>query len=720
MVFFLLIDFVVNMAADPALTAQFSDRAQADAWPQDGYKEASRGLSQIGGPQTNRLKWLFRLDGWGCSPVIGPDGTIKSSLEGLMKAQPSAVWGTGSNVIVRNTRGRYMGQSWHIDANHLLWWDGKPYVRYGFTGNGDVDKFMELGFEQFNAYTSEELWVFSKDPAKNRQAIREVDEFTDKLVQKGATYYAGLNLLWPWRGSGKIAPEDMVACVFRKGWDITEYSGQNKVIEMSLVSDIPLKIDHDNTRLYLFDFGTGRYREISEKLGNIRTTKQTIRESSNEQYAATVHILSLEKMRMPASPKLRVTALIQVSMPMVPCIYPSSFPALWKPGIQSYYKNGLQSFRKAYRKPGLRGMIFGDEINTHRVSLAYSGLQMDFSEDKIALEAFRGWLMKRFGTIAELNKTIESKYRDFGEVTWHKCIYPFLENESEEAEEVLFQQAFELYESAEQFELIDTLQEEFRVWFYGHWLARYAKMAQEIIGHVPVFLTSAGITGNAESYLQIHKNAMLEGIEGLVRNHYAWVRKDANGRLATFVADSDVRFPLETVTSLLDSVQRQSGKAKTYFANEYGHPKSGGDDFVDDFGLGDQFSFPSKQELRDFLTVLIETGYKGFNMFKMNPNVPAAQKEVRWLSELKPQILDKTVSTTEYRQVVSITKQMAVLLARKHTVLSSFLARHPNTKAVASFNERYNVWIVEFLEDGREIAFASVSTAGRVLETETK
>ena len=638
----------------------------------------------------------------------------------LLGAVAHTLGATGSDKVVKPTCGKYMGQKWHIDANHLLWWSGKPYVRYGFTGNGDVDTFMKLGFTHFNAYPSEELWVFSKQPAKNNQAVREVDEFTDELVSKGATYYAGLNLLWPWRGSGKIPPEDMVTCVFRKVWDVTEYSGKDELVELSFVSDIPIAVDQDNAKVYLFDFSAGRYRDISRRLSRIQTREKTVRESASEHYRAIVHTLIFEKMHMPDAEKLRITALIRVDAPMVPGVYPSSFPALWKPGIRRYYRNGLQSFRKAYRKPGLRGMMFGDEINTHRMSLAHSGLHVDFSKDQIALEAYRQWLRRRFGSIEEMSEAFHAKHRKFEEVAWHTCIYPFLEDESEAMGEMLSQQPFGLYKSPEQFELLRQLQEEFRVWFYGHWLAQYAKMAQDIVGNVPVFLTSAGIPGDARGYLQIHKHAMLEGMEGLVRNHYAWVSKDVTGKLNTFVAGSEERFPLETVTSLLDSVQQQTGLAKTYFANEFGHPQKGGDDFVDDFGLGDAFSFPSKQELLDFITVLIETGCKGFNMFKMNPNMPAAQREVRWLSELKPQVIDMTVRTTEYRKVVRITKEEAISLARRNPMLSTFLTKHPHTIAAASFNERYNVWIIEFLENGSEIAFVSVSPDGRVLETETK
>ena len=625
-----------------------------------------------------------------------------------------------SDAMVQSTRGEYLGQSWHIDANHLLWWEGKPYVRYGFTGNGDVDRFVKKGFTQFNAYPSEELWVFSKDPVKNRQAVQEVDAFTDLLQEKGATYYAGLNLLWPWRGSGKIAHENMVNCVFRKVWDITEFSKKDEAIELEFTSDVALAVKQQKVQVYLFDFVRGRYRDISDKLQVIRIAEKTIEESASERYRSTAYRLKFEPMRLSDAGEHRVTVLVRMKSPTVPGMYPGSFPALWKPGIQGYYRNGLQQFRAAYRKPALRGMMFGDEINTHRISLAHAGLHVDFSKDAIILSAYRKWLRRRFGTIAKLNDALASKYQSFEDVPWHICIYPFLEDDMEGHSTGLSHTTFGLYKSAEQFETIDRLQEKFRVWFYGHWLARYAKMAQETIGNVPVFITSAGITGDAEGYLQIHKHAMLEGMEGLVRNHYAWVGRDAQGRLSTFTAGSQMRFPLETMTSLLDSVQQQCGLTKTYFANEFGHPQRGGDDFVDDFGLGGAFSFPSKEELQDFLLVLVENGYKGFNMFKMNPNVTAAQKEVEWFSQLKPEIVKKTIETTDYRRVVRITADEAISVVRNHQKLNKRLASYPEVKATAVFNGHFNVWIVEFTENNKEIGFASVSTDGRVLESAIK
>ena len=114
--------------------------------------------------------------------------------------------------------------------------------------------------------------------------------------------------------------------------------------------------------------------------------------------------------------------------------------------------------------------------------------------------------------------------------------------------------------------------------------------------------------------------------------------------------------------------------------------------------------------------VLIANGYKGFNMFKMNPNVEAAQEEVRWMAELKEEIIRKVIDTTTFEKPISITAEKAVLIARNHPNLKSLLERHPEARSSASFHEEYNVWIVKFMDRGAEIGFASISPEGRVLE----
>jgi len=44
-------------------------------------------------------------------------------------------------IFISDTKGTYMGQSWHISKdNNVVYWDGKPYVPYGFWGGEHQDR----------------------------------------------------------------------------------------------------------------------------------------------------------------------------------------------------------------------------------------------------------------------------------------------------------------------------------------------------------------------------------------------------------------------------------------------------------------------------------------------------------------------------------------------------------------------------------------------------
>ena len=64
-------------------------------------------------------------------PSIVNVHAITLALMGLVLAGP-----VQADERVQTTRGRYMNHAWRIDGNHLIWWDDKPCVRYGFTGTG--------------------------------------------------------------------------------------------------------------------------------------------------------------------------------------------------------------------------------------------------------------------------------------------------------------------------------------------------------------------------------------------------------------------------------------------------------------------------------------------------------------------------------------------------------------------------------------------------------
>ncbi|NOX55890.1 MAG: PQQ-like beta-propeller repeat protein, partial [Planctomycetes bacterium] len=53
-----------------------AERTSRPQWPQFGYDGANTGQSPYKGPQTNRLKWDYRLPGWGSTVVVAADGSV--------------------------------------------------------------------------------------------------------------------------------------------------------------------------------------------------------------------------------------------------------------------------------------------------------------------------------------------------------------------------------------------------------------------------------------------------------------------------------------------------------------------------------------------------------------------------------------------------------------------------------------------------------------------
>ncbi len=69
-----------------------------------------------------------------------------------------------NNESLPPSSGEYLGQKWQIDENHLMWWDGKPYVPFGGFGLKPDDDF---GLDTHN------LWIdfdpFIEDPTYTRE-----------------------------------------------------------------------------------------------------------------------------------------------------------------------------------------------------------------------------------------------------------------------------------------------------------------------------------------------------------------------------------------------------------------------------------------------------------------------------------------------------------------------------------------------------------------------
>ena len=564
----------------------------------------------------------------------------------------------GPVAPIERSHGTYKGHRWEITEGHLLLWDEKPYVRYGFTGNGPVEEMVRMGFTQFNVAPSED-WAMVDDPKRLADIVKATDEYTDLLERVGATYYAVLNVFWPWRYGERIKDDaDKVVAFVR---DIVDLTGKVKGgREVKVKVGLPVhpaereKAKVASWRLLLFDLDGGRVWDVTGRLEAAREIPPPERASGDE--ARKWFLLRLRPLPSPRSGDLRLVVGARLLLYEVPDLGPSSIPALWKPGIIRHYRRSLLAFRKAYAKDGLRGMMFGDEINAWRMGLLGARSYLDLSDDPVALEAYRQWLRRRFGTVGRLNRAVYAKYRAFEEVPWLVPLHPFTEEDLEAMDERRLGAVVERlarykpfpFESLAHLKAAGEVQDEFRVWFYGYWLAQYARMAKEVIGNVPVFVCSASIGGDAHEYLRVHWWALIHGVDGLIRNCYGHPRL-VGGRPEIFQPGGG-RFPLETLVRWMEEVQEESGKTKHLFANEIGHPNEFDEEVADDFGLGRAFAFPSKEALRDFMLAMVDYGYKGLNLFAMNPLHPARLKEVRWMAELRDEIVRRIVGTKRYRR----------------------------------------------------------------------
>ncbi len=547
---------------------------------------------------------------------------------------------------LQQSSGEYSGHRWRIDQDHALWWDGKPYVRFAFTGNGDLEAMRRLGFTQFTLMP-DEAWAISGP----QQAIpRSLDEATDRLEAAGATYYAALNAFWPWKYGKLIADADKAAALVRDVVDVTAHAGRREslkvVVRMPIHRAEQEQVKVVRTYALLFDLQKGTNRDISGKVQRVEAANVARPQRSDDVPGAwgwykTYGIL-LDTVAFPDSRRLRLVVGMDVLLDEVPNTH--GLPPLWKPGIREFYRTSLNAFRSAYAKTGLRGMIFADEINTSPVSLLTSRAYPDIRRDEPALRAYREWLKRRFGSVHRLNAALGSHHKSFEELKWVVPLHPFTEADilDPDSDAPLndvrpwdaLRSTYGLFESKEQFRKVSDLQDEFRQWFYGHWLAEYAKQAKQIIGDVPVFTCSASIPGEADRYLGIHRWALHEGVDGLTRNYYG-------GHL-----DEEEKFTLRSLAKWMKKVQVDSGRTKHLWANEIGYVRVGATDAdledVDrNLPFGVQWAFPSKKRLRQTLTLLRQNGYRGFNRFLMNPSASGASQELRWMAELRGEFVNR-------------------------------------------------------------------------------
>jgi hypothetical protein len=121
--------------------------------------------------------------------LVAPTGDTKAQDDA---ARPRAAL-EGSASTLPHSSGEYLGQKWHVDENHLMWWDGKPYVPFGGFGIKPDNEFS------LNTYN---LWIDFDSCIRNpkytrKQHKREIDERLQQISAFGGTCIVQFSMALP-------------------------------------------------------------------------------------------------------------------------------------------------------------------------------------------------------------------------------------------------------------------------------------------------------------------------------------------------------------------------------------------------------------------------------------------------------------------------------------------------------------------------------------------
>lgn len=87
--------------------------------------------------------------------------------------------GNGPKSRLNPSTGRYVGHKWHIDQNHLMWWDSKPYVPFGGFG---IDPSNKFGLNTYNLWIDFDSAIGNPNYTRakhKREIARRLKEITD-------------------------------------------------------------------------------------------------------------------------------------------------------------------------------------------------------------------------------------------------------------------------------------------------------------------------------------------------------------------------------------------------------------------------------------------------------------------------------------------------------------------------------------------------------------
>ena len=242
-------------------------------------------------------------------------------------------------ALVRSS-GEYMGHKWHIDESHVMGWDNEPYVRFGFTGNGDLTQMRKAGFDKFTLTPDEEWPISGPDP----RIVERVNKTSDQMEEAGATYYGTLNAFWPWRYGKLIAESDKALVFVRDVRDVTEHSGRR--LAMDLQVHLPInkaeqdRAKPDRVHAVLFDLEHWSRYDLSDQVEDVTAIaagpgSEVRRETDDERRGGRAFRVRFKSVHFPESTSLRLVVAMEIRLAELPGV--NGLPPLWKPGIREFH-----------------------------------------------------------------------------------------------------------------------------------------------------------------------------------------------------------------------------------------------------------------------------------------------------------------------------------------------------------------------------------------------
>jgi len=99
----------------------------------------------------------------------------------------------GPKRKLSRSSGEYLGQKWYVDQDHLMWWDGKPYVPFGGFG---VEPGNEFGLNTFNFWIDFDPFTANADYTREQHRV-DIAQKLDAITKAGGTCIVQFSMALP-------------------------------------------------------------------------------------------------------------------------------------------------------------------------------------------------------------------------------------------------------------------------------------------------------------------------------------------------------------------------------------------------------------------------------------------------------------------------------------------------------------------------------------------